>query len=112
MFELSKPKIKISDLSHRVALCTMHDVIDKNGTIWVATDSGLSRIANGRVATLTTANGLPCPTVHWIIEDRLASYWLYTACGLVRACTWVVMRPRATHRVRRCKGSLRSMAAQ
>ena len=57
---------------------------DRDGTIWVATDSGLSRITNGRVATLTTANGLPCPTVHWIIEDQLASYWLYTACGLVR----------------------------
>ena len=23
------------------------------------------------------ANGLPCPAVHWIIEDRLASYWLH-----------------------------------
>jgi signal transduction histidine kinase/ligand-binding sensor domain-containing protein len=57
---------------------------DRDGTIWAATDSGLSRITKGRVATLTTANGLPCPTVHWIIEDRLASYWLYTACGLVR----------------------------
>ena len=57
---------------------------DRDGTMWVATDNGLSRITNGRVATLTTANGLPCPTVHWIIEDQLASYWLYTACGLVR----------------------------
>ncbi len=57
---------------------------DRDGTIWVSTDSGLSRITNGRVTTLTTANGLPCPTVHWIIEDQLASYWLYTACGLVR----------------------------
>ena len=57
---------------------------DRDGTMWVATDNGLSRITNGRVATLTTANGLPCNTVHWIIEDQLASYWLYTACGLVR----------------------------
>ena len=57
---------------------------DRDGTMWVATDNGLSRITNGRVATLTTDNGLPCKTVHWIIEDQLASYWLYTACGLVR----------------------------
>jgi signal transduction histidine kinase/ligand-binding sensor domain-containing protein len=57
---------------------------DRAGTMWVATDSGLSRITNERVATLTTANGLPCNTVHWITEDQLASYWLYTACGLVR----------------------------
>ena len=57
---------------------------DRDGTMWVATEDGLSRITNGRVATLTKANGLPCKTIHWIIEDQLASYWLYTACGLVR----------------------------
>ena len=57
---------------------------DRDGSIWAATQNGLSRIQNGRVATLTTANGLPCNTVHWIIEDGLSSYWLYTQCGLVR----------------------------
>jgi ligand-binding sensor domain-containing protein/signal transduction histidine kinase len=57
---------------------------DRDGAIWAATDDGLSRITNGRVATLTTANGLPCDAVHWIIEDDLSSYWLYTQCGLVR----------------------------
>jgi ligand-binding sensor domain-containing protein len=56
----------------------------RDGSIWVATENGLSRIKNGRVATLTTANGLPCKTVHWIIEDDLSSYWLYTQCGLLR----------------------------
>jgi signal transduction histidine kinase/ligand-binding sensor domain-containing protein len=62
----------------------LHVSRDRDGTMWVGTDNGLSRITNGRVATLTEANGLPCPTVHWIIEDQLAAYWLYTACGLVR----------------------------
>jgi ligand-binding sensor domain-containing protein/signal transduction histidine kinase len=57
---------------------------DRAGTMWAATANGLSRIANGRVATLTTANGLPCDTVHWIIEDDSSSYWLYTQCGLLR----------------------------
>ena len=57
---------------------------DRDGAIWAATDDGLSRITNGRVATLTTANGLPCDAVHWIMEDDLSSYWLYTQCGLVR----------------------------
>ena len=56
----------------------LHVSRDRDGTMWVATDNGLSRITNGRVATLTEANGLPCPTVHWIIEDQLAAYWLYT----------------------------------
>jgi PAS domain S-box-containing protein len=57
---------------------------DRDGAMWAATENGLSRIANGRVATLTTANGLPCNAVHWIIEDDLSSYWLYTRCGLLR----------------------------
>ena len=45
---------------------------------------GLSRIKDGRIATLTTRNGLPCDTIHWSIEDDDRSLWLYTACGLVR----------------------------
>jgi len=57
---------------------------DRDGTMWAATENGLSRIANGRVATLTTGNGLPCNAVHWIIEDDRSSYWLYTRCGLLR----------------------------
>jgi PAS domain S-box-containing protein len=57
---------------------------DHEGTLWAATENGLIRIANGRMATLTTANGLPCNAVHWIIEDDLSSYWLYTRCGLLR----------------------------
>jgi signal transduction histidine kinase/ligand-binding sensor domain-containing protein len=59
--------------------------IDRDGALWAATqDGGLSRIKNGRVATLTTKNGLPCDTIHWLIEDDDRSLWLYTACGLVR----------------------------
>jgi signal transduction histidine kinase len=51
--------------------------------MWAATENGLSRIADRRVITLTTANGLPCNAVHWITDD-LSSYWLYTQCGLLR----------------------------
>lgn len=57
---------------------------DRSGTLWAATENGVSRITNTGVATLTTANGLPCKAVHWIIEDDLSSYWLYTPCGLLR----------------------------
>jgi signal transduction histidine kinase/ligand-binding sensor domain-containing protein len=55
-----------------------------DGSFWASTENGLSRITQGRVATLSAANGLPCNTVHWIIEDGLSSYWMYTRCGLVR----------------------------
>jgi signal transduction histidine kinase/ligand-binding sensor domain-containing protein len=57
---------------------------DRDGSIWAATENGLSRIKDGQVTTLTTANGLPCKTVHWIIEDDVGSYWVYTECGLLR----------------------------
>ncbi len=33
---------------------------------------------------LTTENGLPCNTVHWMMEDDAHSVWLYLSCGLVR----------------------------
>jgi signal transduction histidine kinase/ligand-binding sensor domain-containing protein len=58
--------------------------LDGEGALWAATEDGLSRVKNGRVATLTSKNGLPCNTVHWVVEDDSHSFWLYTACGLVR----------------------------
>jgi signal transduction histidine kinase len=41
-------------------------------------------VKNGRLATLTSQNGLPCDLVHWAIQDGDHSFWLYMACGLVR----------------------------
>lgn len=58
--------------------------LDRDGTLWAATEGGLSRLNNGRAATLTTRNGLPCDPAHWVLEDDSHSFWLYTACGLVR----------------------------
>ena len=58
--------------------------VDPDGTLWAATDGGLSRVKNGRVATLASKNGLPCDAVHWMMEDDAHSVWLYTTCGLVR----------------------------
>jgi ligand-binding sensor domain-containing protein len=57
---------------------------DASGSLWAATDGGLSRIKAGRVQTLTSRNGLPCNMIHWMMEDDADSVWLYTACGLVR----------------------------
>jgi signal transduction histidine kinase/ligand-binding sensor domain-containing protein len=58
--------------------------LDADGTLWAATQGGLSRVKDGHVATLTSKNGLPCDTVLWVEEDDDHSFWLYTACGLVR----------------------------
>jgi len=57
---------------------------DASGSLWAATEGGLSRIKDGRVLTLTSRNGLPCNTIHWMMEDDAHSVWLYTVCGLVR----------------------------
>src|SRR6266705_2831605 len=57
---------------------------DDDGTLWVSTEGGLSRLKNNHVATLTSKNGLPCDPVHWAMEEDDRSLWLYTACGLVR----------------------------
>lgn len=57
---------------------------DRNGALWATTDAGLSRLKDGRITTLTSRNGLPCDITHWIVEDTAGSYWLDTACGLLR----------------------------
>ncbi len=58
--------------------------LDDDGTLWAATDGGLSRLKDGRITTLTSRNGLPCDSVHWALEDDNHSVWLYMACGLAR----------------------------
>lgn len=57
---------------------------DPDGTLWAATEGGLSRVKNGRVATLNGRNGLPCDSVHWMLQDDDRASWLYTTCGMLR----------------------------
>jgi signal transduction histidine kinase/ligand-binding sensor domain-containing protein len=58
--------------------------LDQDGTVWAATEGGLSRLKNGRLAILSSKNGLPCDPVHWMMEDYAHSVWLNMPCGLVR----------------------------
>ena len=58
--------------------------IDRDGTLWAATEGGLGRFRNGHFATLDSKNGLPCDSVHWVTQDDDQSFWLYMPCGLVR----------------------------
>jgi ligand-binding sensor domain-containing protein len=57
---------------------------DPEGALWAATAGGLSRLKDGRIATLGTRSGLPCNEVHWAMEDDARTLWLYSACGLVQ----------------------------
>jgi len=58
--------------------------LDRDGKLWTATEGGLGLVKDGHVATLTNNNGLPCDDVHWVMQDDSNSFWLYTACGVVR----------------------------
>jgi signal transduction histidine kinase/ligand-binding sensor domain-containing protein len=58
--------------------------VTADGTVWMATDSGVSRIHAGRVATLNSRNGLPCDGVDATLEDDAGSVWMYAPCGLTR----------------------------
>jgi signal transduction histidine kinase/ligand-binding sensor domain-containing protein len=58
--------------------------LDQDGAVWAATAGGLSRITGDRIATMTTAHGLPCASVHWTLPDAEGSLWLLTSCGLIR----------------------------
>ena len=58
--------------------------LGSDDALWAATESGLSRIKDGHIATLTSANGLPCDSVHWSMEGDDHTLWLYMPCGLVR----------------------------
>ena len=58
--------------------------LDRQHTLWAATQRGLVRIKDGRAATLTSKQGLPCDAVHWIIEDDAHSFWMGLACGVAR----------------------------
>jgi signal transduction histidine kinase/ligand-binding sensor domain-containing protein len=61
-----------------------HLRLDDDGTLWAASERGLSRVKDGHVVTLASKNGLPCDAVHWSMEDDDHAVWLYMACGLVR----------------------------
>jgi ligand-binding sensor domain-containing protein/signal transduction histidine kinase len=56
---------------------------DRDGTLWIATQNGFNRLKDGRLAPLTSRNGLPCDGVHWSSEDDAHSLWLYTPCGFL-----------------------------
>jgi signal transduction histidine kinase/ligand-binding sensor domain-containing protein len=63
----------------------VHDLrLGGDRALWISTEGGLSRLKDGRIVTLSSKNGLPCDSVHWMQEDDLDSVWLLTECGLVR----------------------------
>ncbi len=56
--------------------------VSADGSVWVGTDDGLSHIVGDVVRTYRTADGLPHPVVHAVIEDGKKDIWVGTARGL------------------------------
>ena len=84
---------------------------DRNGTLWAATEGGLSRLKNGHFATLTSKDGLPCDAVHWVMEDEAHALWLKMPCGLARIAApelnaWTVATDKGGNLKRRIHATL------
>lgn len=60
---------------------------DGDGTLWVATDGGLSRLKHGHFDTITSNNGLPCNRLFWSERADDYSLWLYGECGLIHVAS-------------------------
>lgn len=57
---------------------------DRDGTLWIATQNGLSRLSHNRFATLDKTTGLPCEHIQAMLLDDDGAIWLNSTCGLVR----------------------------
>jgi len=59
--------------------------LDTDGAIWVGTGGrGISRIKDGLVTMLASANGLPCDLIHWSTLDGHGAMWMSSSCGVMR----------------------------
>jgi len=80
--------------------------LDSDGSLWVSTEGGLSRVRNGRVSTINSRNGLPCDSIRWVLEDYTRSLWIHTTCGLVRLGRSQIDEWAAAHDARKSPGQL------
>ena len=53
-----------------------------NGDMWVGTPDGLSRIRQGQISTITSADGLPDDFIRSLLVDTDGSLWIGTRRGL------------------------------
>jgi signal transduction histidine kinase/ligand-binding sensor domain-containing protein len=76
-----------------------------DGSILAASDRGLIGWRNGRVRTMTVADGLPCDHIFTLVFDSQNGLWLYTPCGLLQMSSttleswWTQPRARVNVRV-------------
>ena len=72
------------------SVCAIHE--DDDGALWVTATDGLARLENGRITTISRANGLPATSLSAVIEDQDGFLWLGLESGLVRLAKTEVNR--------------------
>jgi len=58
--------------------------VDREGTLWVAHESGLTRWQDGEIRTYTRDDGLPSGAVTAVYEDHEGRIWAGTETGVAR----------------------------
>lgn len=64
------------------ALLSLHE--DGQGTLWVGTRAGLSRVVGHRAFAYTTSHGLPDDKISGLVVDGSRRLWMSTSLGVVR----------------------------
>jgi ligand-binding sensor domain-containing protein/signal transduction histidine kinase len=55
--------------------------LDRDGALWIGTAGGVARSLNGKIESLTSADGLSSNLVLSLFEDREGSIWIGTEAG-------------------------------
>ena len=58
---------------------------DEDNTLWIATDSGLSRFRDDRFSHLDSSHGLPINSLFDLRDDALGWLWMTSTRGIIRA---------------------------
>ena len=58
--------------------------LDPQGTLWIATRHGLSRLRDGRFTSYTASNGLHTSHIYGFVEDDAGKLWMSCAKGIFR----------------------------
>jgi ligand-binding sensor domain-containing protein len=74
-------------------------LVDREGALWIGTHGGgVTRLANGRFQTWTTADGLSHDVVRALAEDRDGGVWVGTGAGIT------LVRDHPVRRIGRADG--------
>ena len=84
----------------RTGLQTVRSIsLGRDGTVWVASGTGLHRYKDGSWLTMTSADGLPDGALIDVLEDAAGRLWATTSAGLS------VYHPEADCAIRRTRSS-------